>query len=531
MKPPAHETLAKIVTGRVRPSGVAIECLPDGRCVVAVFLLLLLWLAAGCGRAPEAPPASDLVLEGGRVMDPETGLDAVRNVGIKGGTIVAISEGPLEGKETLDVGGLVVAPGFIDLHAHGQDPVSNRLQARDGVTTALEMEIGVYPVARWLASREGKAIIHYGATVGHLPARIKLFHDIDIGSWALGDDADPNRIKLMHETDYAYKEASPEDLEKLLTLMGRGLDEGGLGFGLGITYTPGASREEIFRIFELAEERGVPIYVHLRGESSGGTLGAFQECIADAAATGASLHIVHMNSSADELARTTLKMIRGASRRGIDVTTEAYPYTAGSTRIESALFDSWENRSDADYAQLQWPLTGERLNRESFRRFREEGGWVIIHGRSEETNEWITAQPDVMVASDGIPFFNGPAHPRGAGTFARVLGHYVRERKALSLMDGLRKMTLLPAERLAGAAPQMKKKGRIQVGADADVTVFDPETIVDRSTYEKGDVASGGIVHVLVGGTFVVRDSESVDGVFPGKAIRSARMELEERKR
>jgi N-acyl-D-aspartate/D-glutamate deacylase len=489
---------------------------------LVVLLLVMVLLATACERTPAVPAGLDLVLEGGRVMDPETGLDAVRNVGIANGTIVAVTEGPLAGKETLDVSGLVVAPGFIDLHAHGQDPVSNRLQARDGVTTALEMEIGVYPVGKWLASREGKAILNYGATVGHLPVRIKLFHDIDIGSWALGDDADPNRIKLMHETDYEYKETSPEELERLVALMEQGLDEGGLGFGLGITYTPGASREEIFRVFEVAKERGVPIYVHLRGENSGGILGAFQECIADAAATGASLHIVHMNSSADEFARTTLKMIRGAAQHGIDVTTEAYPYTAGSTRIESALFDAWENRSDADYAELEWPLTGERLTRESFQRFREEGGWVIIHGRSEETNEWITAQPDVMVASDGIPFFNGPAHPRGAGTFSRVLGRYVREKKALSLMEGLRKMTLLPAERLSGAAPQMKKKGRIQVGADADVTVFDPDTIIDRSTYEKGDVPSAGVVHVLVGGTFVVRDSESVEGVFPGKAIRSA---------
>jgi dihydroorotase len=166
------------------------------------------------------------------------------------------------------------------------------------------------------------------------------------------------------------------------------------------------------------------------------------------------------------------------------------------------------------------------LTRESFRRFREEGGWVIIHGdRSEEINEWVTAQPDVMVASDGIPFFNGPAHPRGAGTFSRVLGRYARDKKGLSLMDTLRKMTLKPAERLAGAAPQMKKKGRIQIGADADITVFNSETILDLSTYEKGDLPSRGIAHVLVGGTFVVRDSKLVEGVFPGRAIRSARPE------
>ncbi len=189
------------------------------------------------------------------------------------------------------------------------------------------------------------------------------------------------------------------------------------------------------------KERGVPIYVHLRGENSGGTLGAFQEVLADASVTGASLHIVHMNSTAGESAKTVLAMIRGARERGVNVTTEAYPYTAGSTKIESALFDSWEGLTDEDYERLQWPPTGERLNAASFARYRKEGGWVIIHGRNEETNEWIVAQPDVMVASDGIPFLHGPAHPRGAGTFSRILGYYVRERKALSLMDALRKMT------------------------------------------------------------------------------------------
>ncbi len=467
--------------------------------------------------------AIDIVLAGGRVMDPESGLDAVRNVGITGGSIVAVSKVPLVGTVVLDVSGLVVSPGFIDLHVHGQDPVSNRLQAQDGVTTALEMEIGVHPVGAWLASREGKAVIHYGATVSHLGARAKLFHDIDLGSWALGNDADPNRQRLMKLNDYAYKATNDEERRKLEALMVKGLEEGGLGFGLGITYTPGATREEILRLFEVAREQAVPIYVHLRGEGSGGTLGAFQECIANAAATGASLHIVHMNSSAGDLGKTTLAMIRGAHAAGLDVTTEAYPYTAGSTRLESAPFDSWVNRPDEAFQNLQWALTGERLTRESFLRYREEGGWVITHGdRSEEVNEWITAQPDVMVASDGIPFFNGPAHPRGAGTFARVLGRYARDRKGLPLMAALRKMTLMPAERLAGAAPQMKKKGRIQVGADADITVFDADTILDLSTYEKGDIPSRGIAHVLVGGTFVVRDSKPVEGAFPGRAIRSA---------
>ncbi len=486
--------------------------------VVLLTLFMGVWgHQAGLATAQDI----ELVLKGGRVMDPETGLDAVRDVGLSGGTIVALSEAPLSGADTLDVTGLVVAPGFIDLHAHGQDPVSNRLQAADGVTTALEMEIGVYPVGDWLGSRDGEAVINYGATVGHLGARMKLMDDVDLGSWATRPPSDPELLELK---DYAYRATEEDEVPELLELLTQGLEEGGLGFGLGITYTPGASREEIFRIFQLAAERVVPIYVHVRGLNSGGTLGAFQEVLSNAASTGASLHIVHMNSSAGERARTVLGMIRGAREHGFDVTTEAYPYTAGSTRLESASFDGWEGRPDEDYENLQWAATGERLTAETFRTYREEGGWVISHGgRTEETNAWIVAQPDVMVGSDGISFLYGPAHPRGAGTFARVLGRYSRDQETIGLMDALRKMTLMPAQRLEGAAPQMQRKGRVRVGADADLVVFDARQILDRSTYEKGDVASDGIRHVMVGGTFVVRDGRLVDDVFPGQAVRGER--------
>jgi N-acyl-D-aspartate/D-glutamate deacylase len=461
----------------------------------------------------------DLVILGGRVMDPETELDANRNVGIVDGEIVAISDRAMSGRDTVDASGCVVAPGFIDLHTHGQDPVSFRLQAADGVTTALELEIGVYPVADWLAARAGEALINYGATVSHPAARVKLLTGVDIGHFAVL----PQGSELMRvwSGDHIYTELDSAQIADLSALISRGIDEGGLGIGFGITYTPGASRVEILRLFELAALRGVPAYVHLRGANSGGTLGAFQEVIADAAATGASVHIVHMNSSADEMAKIALQLIRGARERGLDVTTEAYPYTASSTLIESALFDSWEGADDSTYHRLQWAGTTERLTAATFRKYRAQGGWVVIHGRNETTNEWIVAQPDVMVASDGIPFLYVAAHPRGAGTFSRVLGHYVRERAALSLMQALAKMTIMPAKRLEGTAPSMARKGRVQVGADADLTVFDPASIIDLATYDSPDTPSGGIRYVMVGGTLVVRDGNVVDGVFPGSAVTS----------
>ena len=482
--------------------------------------LCLLYVAAvlGCqsGQPVQSEPL-DLVLRGGRVMDPETGLDAVRNVGIAKGKVVVVTQDEIQGAEVLDVSGLVVAPGFIDVHAHGQDPVSNRLQAADGVTTALELEVGVFPVGNWLESRRGKALLHYGATVGHISARVKLMSGADVPHWPM---LGPDDTTLVDHKEYAEQEASPEQLEALYRMLTQGLMEGALGLGLGISYTPAATREELIGLFQLAADREMPIFIHLRDQNTGGTLGAFQEVIANAASTGASAHIVHLNSSADELARQALALIRGARAHGVDITTEAYPYTASSTHIETAQFDLWENQPEEEYQRLQWPPTGERLTSKTFQKYRRQGGWVIIHGRSEETNQWIVAQPDVMVGSDGIPFRFGPAHPRGAGSFSRVLGHYVRDKKALSLMDGLRKCTLLPALRLQSSSPAFRNKGRVQEGSDADLTVFDADTILDRGTYEKGDQPSQGIAHVLVLGTFVVRDGAIVEDVFPGQPLK-----------
>src|SRR6059036_1422895 len=202
----------------------------------ALSLLVILLSAAALAAHGTRPQGEqfDLALVGGRVLDPETALDAKRNVGIRGGRIAALTAEPLAARETLDVSGLVVAPGFIDLHAHGQDSESYRYYAHDGVTTALELEIGTYPVAPWYTAREGRALINYGVTVGHPGARRALvLHDQSLAGAAAVSDT---------TRSWTYGTLAPADLPRLDTLIEEGIADGALGIGLGIAYTPGASR-------------------------------------------------------------------------------------------------------------------------------------------------------------------------------------------------------------------------------------------------------------------------------------------------
>jgi cytosine/adenosine deaminase-related metal-dependent hydrolase len=303
-----------------------------------------------------------------------------------------------------------------------------------------------------------------------------------------------------------------------LELVRQGLDEGALGIGMGIAYTPRVPREQNLELFELAAQRRVPVYVHVRqsGPVEPGVIDALQEVLADALATGAALHVVHISSMGLRQTPVLLRMIDGARRRGLDVTTEAYPYTAAMTDLASAVFaDGWQaSLGGIDYKDLQWAATGERLDADTFAKYRKQSGMVIIHNIPEATARLAMADPTVMVASDGS-IENGKGHPRGAGTFARVLGRYVREEKALGLMDAVRKMTLMPAQRLG-----IQSKGRLQVGSDADITVFDPARVIDRATFDNPAQYSDGIPFVLVGGSFVVRNGELVAGVSPGHAVR-----------
>ena len=460
----------------------------------------------------------DLVLEGGRVMDPETGLDAVRNVGIRDGKIARISATPLTGRRVVHAVGLVVAPGFIDLHQHGQEPDSQRVKAFDGVTTALEMEIGVPDVAQFLKIKEGRSLIHYGTTASHAAARALVF-----GAPLNPEVIDPRAgiPEILPKSGPATNQpATPEQIKQIQQRLREEIAAGALGIGMGIQYTPGATRLEIIDIFRVAAERKLPVYTHMRSFGRiepGSAIESVEEVIGAAAITGAPLHIVHINSTCLRDSLECISLVEGARARGLDITTEAYPYIAGMTIINSALFNpGWREKLGIDYGNLVIPDTGEHLTKERFEELHNSTTpqSVLVFANAQESVDAVIPNPLIMIASDGAT-----GHPRNAGTYSRVLAQYVREKKTLTLMEALRKMTLMPAQVLERSTPAARHKGRLQEGADADVTVFDPQIITDRSTFEKPMEPSVGVRCLLVGGTVLIDEGKMVPDVFPGRAV------------
>jgi N-acyl-D-aspartate/D-glutamate deacylase len=442
----------------------------------------------------------DLVIANGRVIDPESGLDQIRNIGISGGTIVAISADRLAGRTIIDAAGLVVAPGFIDLHAHGQTPETYRYQARDGVTTALELEVGTADIERWYAERKSGRLINYGVSIGHIPVRMAV----------MGDPGN-----FLPTGAGAHKAASSAEIKEIVRRMEEGLKQGAVSMGAGFPYTPAATQEELLEVFRIAARNRVPVHVHIRRGVTG-----LAEALKLVDQTKAALHVVHINSAGTTATAEMLKMIADARNQGHDVTTEAYPYAAGMTEIKSANLDEYQDAPEQRVALLEWPSTGERLNRETFQKYRKMGGPVVLHTNTEEMVNVAVTSPLTMIASDSY-WENGTGHPRTTGTYSKVLGRYVRESGSLSLMDAIRKMTLMPAERLQARVAAMRNKGRLRVGADADITVFDAAQVIDRSTYREPGLAPRGIQHVIVNGVPVVAMGQLREGVVPGRPVRA----------
>lgn len=479
-----------------------------------IIIIVACIFLATCSRSRGS---FDLVVNGGRVIDPETGLDAVRDVGIQGGTVVRISSKPLTGSRTINAAGLVVSPGFIDINQHEHNAAAYRLMALDGVTSALELEAGVPDVAQFLEWRRGRTPINYGASASHEAARVLAF-DAPLGESQFGPGAAIPNPSIGPVTD---DPASPECLRRILGILRTQLQAGGLGIGIELEYTPGATRHEIIEVFRLAAEYDQTVIVHVRSAGRlepGSAIEAVNEVIGAAAVTGAAVHINHINSTALGDSPECLRMIEGARAHGLDITTEAYPYGVAMTYITGAFFGpGWRERRNIDYGDLELPGTGERLTRERFEILHAAPTprLVLIHMNPDAVVDAVITDPLVMIASDGIA-----GHPRLCGTSARILARYVRSQGTLPLLEAVRKLSLMPAQRLETARKATRRKGRLQEGADADIVVFDPERIEDRATFSSPAEPSVGVRYLVVAGTIVVNDGLFVEGVNPGQALR-----------
>jgi len=506
-------------------------------------------LITGCGAGNAgAQETYDLVILNGRVMDPETSFDAIANVGIKDGSIVAITEDPIEGEQTIDATGHVVAPGFIDLHAHGQNIGDYRMQAMQGVTTMLELESGVLPISEWYDTQAKKNLpLNFGAAAAWTYARIATFTDTEPEPTAAYFQEAQGR------SDWKMNIATPEQQEKILGLIKQGLDEGGLGIGINAGYAPGYGQEEYYAMAELAAERDVATYTHVRYASNlepESSFEAVKELIGNAAITGAHMHICHINSTSLKDIDIILPMIESAIENDINITVGAYPWGAASTVVGAAMFsgEGWRERMGSTAENFQ--LGTDRMTEEQLADYQKNqpGTFIVWHFLDESNPDDLALldksilNPSTLIESDEmfwmfmdkeghVENYEGDewplpkeafSHPRSNGTFAKVLRSYVRERSLLSMQDALRKMTLMPAQTLESVVPQMKKKGRLQVGMDADIVVFDPETISDVGTYQEPNQPAVGVQTLLVNGEPVVVQGELVLGAAPGLPVRRA---------
>ncbi len=485
----------------------------------------------------------DVVVRGARTIDPETGLDAVCDVAVDGGIIAVVAEGgddTFRGTAEVEASGYVLAPGFIDLHSHCRDYASRALQVCDGVTTALELEGGEIDVAdAYLKTAAEGSPNHYGFSASWAVVRMAVC-GLDVRSRT---DAFMDFIG-----DPGWHRALTRDQTKqLLDGMRRELADGALGVGVLLGYCQEASAAEYLSVARLAAEQGTATFTHVRelARPDSGLFGA-AEVVTAALATGAHMHICHVNSTSTRNIDHVNELVGRGQDQGLAVTTEAYPYGAGCTGI-GAEFLAPEALAyqGLDPTDIRYLPTGERVSsveRLDQLRASDPGGIAVIDFLRESDPDDLGylmrafLTPGTAVASDAMPLVPASGdmtepipwpippgvltHPRTAGTFSRVLRWYVRELGLLDLPEAIRRCTLVPADILRDVAPGMARKGRIQVGADADLVVFDPHTITDRATYDEPTLTSAGIHHVFVSGVPVVRGGTLLSDTRPGQPVR-----------
>ena len=483
------------------------------RALRASFAAALLCLS-GCS---EVPPSFDVVINDGRVINPETQLDAVRSVGIRDGKIVAISETPLQAENVIDARGLVVSPGFINLHSHSVATAGYRLELLDGVTTVLELEAGSFPISRFGQQLGDAPLTHFGASVGHAWIRMQV-----VDPEALAAVAATGKVDMSGDT--FTQTATPAQRQKIEQMLRAELDAGGLGIGFLLDYmTRAVDDAERDMIFAVAADYEVPVFVHVRRGIDGDPAGLL-EVIGAAEQHGAGVHICHLNASAMSGVDVWLDEIDAARARGVDVTTEMFPWTAGSAAISSDVFSrNWREIFAIDYTDVQWAETGEWLTENTFQAYREArpDGQTMHHYIREKWNRRAIQRPHVMVASDAMPLLNYERKvvPNGAGTSTRILGQFVRDEGLLTPSDAIARLSLYPAQRLESFAPAFAQKGRIAVGADADIVIFDPSAVAAKASYQAPFEPPVGIHSVWVRGQLSVQRGELTAGAGEGQKL------------
>lgn len=443
-----------------------------------------------------------IVIKNGTIFNPSTNHELEGyNLGIKGEKIVRITKEDISGEEEIDAKGLYISPGFIDLISYDPNYVGIRLKVLDGVTSNLAMHGGTEDAEKWYNAWEKNGVLtNFGAS--SFVTRLR---------WPI----------VGYGVDAEMTE--PEDIEKLVEAVRKNIEAGALGISFSFEYVPGV-KHEVIPLLNLAKEYNVPTFYHLRYSDGDKGLEGIQEVIDYGKETGAIIHIMHINSTGGTFhMEEALQMVKDAREDGLDITACVYPYDYWATYIDSARFrPGWQDRFRITYEDLQIGGTDIRITKDTFDKYRMQHLLVAAHGSMpEEELIMCLEDPDIMIGSDTIIEPSGNNHPRGAGTYSRIFGKYVREDKVLSTMDAIKKVSYLPAKRMESAAPQMRYKGRIEIGADADITIFNPNTIIDKATVKDTSKPSIGVEYVIINGIIVKNKDGIVKGVHPGKPIKS----------
>jgi len=490
------------------------------------------------------------VLQGGRVIDPASAFDAVADVIVDDDRVTAVRPAPPDAalhppaSRVLDVSGMIVGPGFIDLHSHVHSIAGQRLQAFDGVTTALDLEAGLAPVdlAYRNAAAEGRPL-HFGFAASWADARAAVL----TGRPPRADFRDTLASLGMPEWQ---RSSTATELDAWLGMLRDEIADGGLGIGVVLGYAPQSDPGEYLGLARLAAAAGVPTYTHVRElvEVDPATpIDGSEELLRAAAETGCHMHHCHVNSTSRRHVDRVLASVERVRAAGSPVTVEAYPYGAGATAVGAAFL--------APERLAAWGVTPDRIVLlPSGERIADAARLAEVRARAPQTAciiEFLDERDpadlellersllfgDSIVASDAMPVLypdgthdtpvwplppGGATHPRTAGTFTRTLRRLVRETGRWSWLEAFRRCSWLPARLLDPVAPDARRKGHLAAGADADIVVIDPDAVTDAATYLDPTQPAVGVRHLFVAGTPVIVDGQLDLTAFPGRPLRGS---------